>query len=157
MRVTLTLIIALTLTLTLTLFKAQGAIDPPHYDASTTSPFYCNDCHKERTAADIPALCMSCHNPTGRASEKPFSITDESTIGQGVVGKGTKGTTHRFDSEGLKYVKLWQPKSSTGKIKIASGSMYSGDFNTQNELDRLDIGGLHYSGKRSIRRFNLRW
>ena len=135
MRVTLTLIIALTLTLTLTLFKAQGAIDPPHYDASTTSPFYCNDCHKERTAADIPALCMSCHNPTGRASEKPFAITDESTIGQGVVGEGTKGTTHRFDSEGLKYVKLWQPKSSTGKIKIASGSMYSGDFNTQNELE----------------------
>ena len=135
MRAALIVIFILTLTLTLTLFKAQGAIDPPHYDASTTSPFYCNDCHKERTAADIPTLCMSCHNPTGRASEKPFAINDQSTIGQGVVGEVTKGTTHRFDSEGLKYVKLWQPKNSTGKIKIASGSMYSGDFNAQNELE----------------------
>lgn len=127
------LILTLILTLTLTIFKAHGAIDPPHYDASTTSRFYCNDCHKERTQADLPGLCMSCHNPSGRASAKPFARTDQSTIGQGVVGEKTKGITHRFDSEGLKYVKLWKPKNSTGKIKIESGSMYTGDFNTQNE------------------------
>ncbi|MBI5749043.1 MAG: hypothetical protein HZA00_07940 [Nitrospinae bacterium] len=131
----LILILTLTLTLTLTLFKAQGAIDPPHYDTGTTSPFYCSDCHKERTESDVPGLCMSCHNPAGRAKAKPFARTDQSTMGQGVVGEDTKGTTHRFDSEGLKYVKLWKPNNSTGKIKIAGGSMYSGDFSTQNEME----------------------
>jgi hypothetical protein len=135
MRVALIFIFILTVTLTLTLFKAQGAIDPPHYNTTVGDELYCNDCHKERDEPDIPGLCMSCHSTVGRAKAKPFTRSAQSTLGQGAAGESQKGTTHRFDSEGLKYVKLWKPMNSTGKIRVAGGSMYTGDFTTQNEME----------------------
>ena len=146
---------ALALTLTLALTPTFASVDPPHYNPNGTNDidgdgdidaaFYCNDCHKYRMGSsssvtdsdtiitDLPELCMQCHNPAGRAKEKFFARIDQSQI-------GTKGTTHRFDSEGLQYVKLWKPMDSTGKVRIyfdSSGnkSVYTGNFDTENEME----------------------
>ncbi len=73
------------------------ATDPPHNPPRLTQ--YCLDCHTLHNApgATLTAaagnhnLCMSCHNPTGLASPKPFASADQAV-------PGVSGNSHRFDA-----------------------------------------------------------
>ncbi|MCF6364775.1 MAG: hypothetical protein L3J35_01090 [Bacteroidales bacterium] len=64
--------------------------------------FTCNACHILHTSPGISLtsvqgnanLCMSCHNPTGVANLKPFSVNDKAV-------PGTKGTSHSWDVSGI--------------------------------------------------------
>jgi predicted CXXCH cytochrome family protein len=68
------------------------AIDPPHTDN-------CGDCHTVHASpgGDLTAfasnanLCLSCHNDTGQASNKPFN-----DVMQAVPGES--GSSHRWDA-----------------------------------------------------------
>ena len=118
------------------------ALDPPHGNVKGTIPglqaMYCPDCHK--IAVDnIPDLCLTCHTSGGRAGEKALSRGEQAEL-------GITGTTHRFDSEGLKYVKKRIVNDSKGLLKVSApkiqgkayaepSSAYTGDYDTQNEME----------------------
>ena len=69
----------------------KPASDAPHN-------FTCNSCHITHTSPGLTLtsvqgnanLCMSCHNPVGSASVKPFSVSDKAV-------PGTSGTSHAWD------------------------------------------------------------
>lgn len=76
---------------------AGHATDAPHNPPRLTQ--YCLDCHTLHNApgttltaaAGNHNLCMSCHNPTGLASPRPFAAADQAV-------PGTTGNSHRFDA-----------------------------------------------------------
>ncbi|MDQ7062934.1 MAG: cytochrome c3 family protein [candidate division KSB1 bacterium] len=71
-----------------------GTPDPPHWGNGID----CGSCHVAHQGADVQLtnqvgnanLCMSCHNPAGLASNKPFSDADRAV-------PGTSGTSHAWD------------------------------------------------------------
>lgn len=69
------------------------AIDPPHDPANNVN---CNGCHTLHNSLgpsltkDTNAnLCISCHNPSGNAANKPFATADQANI-------GVSGTSHHW-------------------------------------------------------------
>jgi predicted CXXCH cytochrome family protein len=84
------------------------AIDPPHVTAAL-----CNSCHMSHlnpggdltTVAGNGNLCISCHQPGGTASLKPFANSDQALPWSGLpAGAVPGGTSHRWDANAAGHV-----------------------------------------------------
>ncbi len=78
---------------------ALASPDAPHWGDSIEC-LSCHMLHESKGAqltnvAGNANLCMSCHNPTGRASAKPFTNADRAI-------PGTSGTSHAWDKPATK-------------------------------------------------------
>lgn len=80
-----------------TLTGISFAVDSPHSSADNVD---CNKCHTLHKApgssltseASNENLCLSCHKPTGLASAKSFTVTENSSVFPGISGR-----QHRWD------------------------------------------------------------
>ena len=79
-----------------------SAIDPPHVTTAL-----CSSCHMAHlnpggdlsTIAGNGNLCISCHQPGGTASKKPFANSDQALPWSGLpAGAVPSGTSHRWDA-----------------------------------------------------------
>ncbi|MBL0311284.1 MAG: hypothetical protein IPP78_00950 [Holophagaceae bacterium] len=120
------------------------ASDPPH---NTSKSVECKSCHTlhEAPGAMLTAvagnanLCMSCHNPTGTASAKPFVTADQALPGPGLpTGTPAAGTSHRWDSGPAGHLVLGTPNTSTGKITLSGA--YTGAYATTVQI-KISTGG----------------
>jgi predicted CXXCH cytochrome family protein len=84
------------------------AIDPPHATANACAA--CHILHMSpggdlTTAAGNANLCMSCHQPGGSASGKPFAAADQALAWPGLpAGATVAGTSHRWDATAAGHV-----------------------------------------------------
>lgn len=98
------------------------ALDPPH-DISRN--INCINCHTPHGAAGgsitradgNPNLCMTCHNPAGLASNRPFADADQAL-------PGIRGISHRWDSGPSGHVQPAAGNTSSGSIR--SGGVFTG-------------------------------
>ncbi len=106
-------------------FDTASAFDPPH---NSVDPFItCSTCHRADLGfADIPSVCQSCHVSGGLATDKPMPSID-------MAETGKTGISHRWDSEGLKYLKKRLMYGMTGSY------MVSGPYAGTDEFKQYDI------------------
>lgn len=79
-------------------FGVARAIDPPGHNVPAANLQICSNCHSLHNSTgasltsnpDAGQLCISCHNATGDASGKPFSLGDQAV-------PGTSGTSHSWN------------------------------------------------------------
>ena len=85
----------------------------------------CNQCHINHTApggqltavAGNANLCISCHNPAGSASLKPFANSDKAI-------PGTSGTSHSWDKNAVNATYQTNMPTTPGMLtRIASGQI----------------------------------
>lgn len=99
------------------------ALDPPH-DASQS--IVCVSCHALHnapggvlnTAVGNSNVCLTCHVPTGQASERPFVATEQAMppLPRATGWTAGSGKSHRYDSGPGGHVKRVAGNTSTGTI-----------------------------------------